>query len=294
MRRLAFAVAVALLPAGCGSASPATTMVVSPSPSVSVASGHAPTRTFTVGTSVYDFQRGKRPLTTIVYYPNNAPGPFPIVLFAHGFGGTPEAYSALLKRWASAGFVVAAPTFPHTSWGVAKPDLLDVVNQPADISAVLSSLVGLPESDGLRPLIDPSRAAVAGHSAGAITALGEFTADGPVKRDKRFIAGIVLAGNALGIGSTFSGTAAPLLFVHAADDQIVPFWTGLGAYNAVPWPRAMLKLTGNEHTDPYLAKSDKQFAVVANATMDFLRWSLYSDATARTRLLEVRGLDAHL
>jgi fermentation-respiration switch protein FrsA (DUF1100 family) len=104
----------------------------------------------------------------------------------------------------------------------------------------------------------------------------------------------VLAGNAIGVGSAFSGTAAPLLFVHAADDPVVPFWTGLGAYDAVPWPRALLKLTGQEHTAPYLSKSDKQFAVVASATVDFLRWSLYSDAAARTRLLAIHNLDAHL
>jgi fermentation-respiration switch protein FrsA (DUF1100 family) len=85
-----------------------------------------------------------------------------------------------------------------------------------------------------------------------------------------------------------------LLFVHAADDPVVPFWSGLGAYDAVPWPRALLKLTGQEHTAPYLSKSDKQFAVVAGATVDFLRWSLYSDGSARTRLLAIPNLDSHL
>jgi len=237
--------------------------------------------------------RGERSLTTTVYFPKNAAGPFPVVVFGHGFGGTPTAYSALLKRWASAGFVVAAPAFPQTSWGVAEPDLLDVVNQPADVGAVLSGLLDLPSADDLRKIINPSRAAAAGHSAGAITALGVFTDDGPERRDKRFTAGIILAGNSIGVGTAFSGTAAPLLFVHAADDPVVPFWTGLGAYDAVPWPRALLKLTGTEHTAPYLSKTDKQFAVVAAATVDFLRWSLYSDAAARDRLIAVRGLDAH-
>ena len=56
----------------------------------------------------------------------------------------------------------------------------------------------------------------------------------------------------------------------------------------------MLKLTGQEHTAPYLSKSDKQYAVVASATVDFLRWSLYDDGAARTRLLAVPNLDSHL
>lgn len=290
------ALALVLLLAGCGSAVTPVSLVVSPSPapSASTVVGHAPARTFAVGTRVVDFHRGERPLATTVYYPKNAAGPFPVVVFGHGFGGAPTAYSALLKRWAAAGFVVAAPAFPSTSWGVAKPDLLDVVNQPADVGAVLSGLTSLASADSLRKIIDPSRAAVAGHSAGAITALGVFTDDGPEKRDKRFSAGIVLAGNSIGVGTTFSGTPAPLLFVHAAGDPVVPYWTGLGAYDAVPWPRAMLKLTGQEHTAPYLSKSDKQFAVVAGATVDFLRWSLYDDPAARARLIGVAGLDSHL
>jgi dienelactone hydrolase len=296
VRRLAPAVLLAgsLLLTGCGTTTPASFVEPSPSPSASVATGHAPTRTFAVATRTLDFHRGERPLETTVYYPKNAAGPFPVVVFGHGFGGTPAAYSALLQRWASAGFVVAAPAFPHTSWGVKKPDLLDVVNQPADVGSVLSGLSALPPSDGLRKIIDPSRAAVAGHSAGAITALGVFTDDGPEKRDKRFSAGIVLAGNSIGVGTTFSGASAPLLFVHAADDPVVPYWTGLGAYDAVPWPRAMVKLTGQEHTAPYLSKSDKQFRVVAAATVDFLRWSLYNDAAAHDRLVALPNLDAHL
>jgi dienelactone hydrolase len=292
VRRLAFALALVL--AGCGTPTPASFVEPSPSPSASTVVGQAPGRTFPVGTRTLSLHRGERALETTVYYPKNAPGPFPVVIFGHGYGGTPTAYSALLKRWAAAGFVVAAPAFPHTAWGVAKPDLLDISHQPADVGAVLTGLTSLPSSDGLRKILDPARAAVAGHSAGAITAYGVFTDDGPEKRDTRFRAGIVLAGNSIGVGTTFSGTPAPLLFVHTAGDDVVPYWTALGAYDAVPWPRAMLKLPGHEHSSPYVATSDKQFAVVAAATVDFLRWSLYHDPAARTRLLAVPGLDAHL
>ncbi len=296
MKRRAFALALAsaLALAGCTTATPASFVAPSPSPSASTVVGQAPGHAFSVGTRRLAFHRGERPLETTVYYPKSGTGPFPVVIFGHGFGGTPTGYSALLKRWAAAGFVIAAPSFPRTAGGVAKPDLLDVVNQPADVGAVLTGLTSLPSSDGLRKILDPSRAAVAGHSAGAITAYGVFTDDGPVKRDKRFSAGIVMAGNSIGVGTTFSGTAAPMLFVHTAEDNVVPYWTALGAYDAVPWPRAMLKLTGREHSSPYVSKSDQQFAVVAAATVDFLRWSLYHDPAARTRLLAVPGIDAHL
>jgi fermentation-respiration switch protein FrsA (DUF1100 family) len=286
---------LALLLAGCSvAAAPPASFVGSPSPSASAPTGHAPAHAFSVATRTFSFHRGERPLETTVFYPKNGAGPFPVVVFGHGFGGAPSAYSALLKRWAAAGFVVAAPAFPHTAGGVPKPDLLDVVNQPADVGAVLSALTALPASDSLRKILDPSRAAAAGHSAGAITAFGVFTDDGPEGRDKRFRSGIVLAGNSLNVGSTFSGAAAPMLFVHCADDPVVPYWTALGAYESVPWPRAMLRLPGKEHSAPYESKADKQFAVVAAATVDFLRWSLYDDGPARLRLLAVHGLDSQL
>jgi fermentation-respiration switch protein FrsA (DUF1100 family) len=290
MRRILPLVLVCAI-AGCGSTVTSTSRAASPSPSPSVAVGHAPTHTYGVATRTLKVHRGGRPLPTTVYYPKNSSGRFPVVVFGHGFGGAPAGYAELLKRWAAAGFVVAAPAFPHTAWGVANPDLMDVVNQPADVGAVLSAL---PSDDVLGKIVDVSRAAAAGHSAGAITALGVFTDDGPEGRDKRFRAGIVLAGNSLGVGSTFSGVAAPMLFVHTADDPVVPFWTGLGAYDAVPWPRALLKLTGSEHTAPYVSRWDKQFAVVAAATVDFLRWALYADPAARDRLAAVRGIDDHL
>src|SRR5207245_982575 len=41
--------------------------------------------------------------------PASAAGPFPLVVFAHGFAVTPAIYSNLLQSWARAGYVVAAP-----------------------------------------------------------------------------------------------------------------------------------------------------------------------------------------
>ncbi|HLY83662.1 MAG TPA: hypothetical protein VKQ71_11785, partial [Acidimicrobiales bacterium] len=71
---------------------------------------------------------GSRTLTTIVRYPadglaaapetqaatpSHAGGPFPLIVFAHGYDSSPAVYAALLHAWASAGYVVAAPEFPR-------------------------------------------------------------------------------------------------------------------------------------------------------------------------------------
>jgi fermentation-respiration switch protein FrsA (DUF1100 family) len=229
----------------------------------------APAGDFAVGTRTLDLRRGAaRPLPTTVWYPEDGDGPFPLILFSHGFTGTPADYAPVLRDWAEAGFVVAAPSYPHTARGVADLDPFDVMNQPDDASYVISRLL---ERDRT---IDPDRIAAAGHSAGGITTIGLFSGD----RDDRLIAGAVLAGR-LVLPAPFAGSPAPLLFVHGRLDRTVPYAAGLAAFNAVPWPKAMLSVTGAGH----VAIASELGPVVATTT-DFWRWSLYGDETAQRRL----------
>jgi len=240
--------------------------------------GRAPTTSYAVEQRHLALQRGKaRPLPTTVWAPAaGKPGPFPLILFSHGLTSEPSAYAKLLSAWAKAGFVVAAPAFPHTSHGVAHLDPLDVANQPADASYVISQLIALNSKagDALHGRIDTTRIAAAGHSAGGITTIGMFTSN----RDSRLDAGIVLAGAQV-LAVPFSGPAAPLLFVHGKLDNTVPYAGGLAAFKAVPWSRAMLTVTKGGHV-----AIATDFAPVIATTTDFLRWSLYGDATAKARL----------
>ena len=86
-----------------------------------------------------------RHIATTIYYPTNlapseqnpkpkaAPGPFPLVVFAHGYAIDAAAYEPLLRDLAAGGFVVAAPDFPGTSTaydgGAIRSDSLQ---QPGD------------------------------------------------------------------------------------------------------------------------------------------------------------------
>ena len=218
-----------------------------------------------------DFQRGKdRPLPTTVWYPTEGDGPFPLIVFSHGLTSEPSAYAAVLRAWAEAGFVVAAPKFPHTHYRTNEFDALDVINQPADVSEVITRMLAT-DADGL---IDPRRIAAAGHSAGGITTIGLFSGN----RDDRLTAAVVMSGRQV-LNLPFAGDPAPMLFVHGKLDKTVPYRDGLAAFNAVPWPKAMMAVTEGGHV-----AITKDFEPVIATTTDFLRYALYGDAAAKSRL----------
>ncbi|SCL13305.1 alpha/beta hydrolase family protein [Micromonospora inyonensis] len=275
--------------------SPAAEPSTTATPAAEAPRGRAPEKAFAIGVRQLTLNRdGDRPLPVTLWYPargesggtakRSAPaagGRFPVVVFSHGLSARPADYAALLTRWAAAGFVVAAPTFPNTSRGAAQVNPLDVLNQPADVSYVLTEVLALDgrAGDPLRGRLATDRVAAAGHSAGGVTTIGLFT----LGRDERLGSGVVLAGTALGVGSAFAGTAAPQLFVHGELDEVVDYSAGRAAYDRVPWPKAMLSLPRGDHGRALLADG-ASLRVVADTTVEFLRWSLYGDDTAKRRL----------
>src|SRR6476469_7805203 len=71
-----------------------------------------------------------------------AGGPHPLIVFAHGFALTPGTYSRLLRAWTRAGYVVAAPVFPlEDANAPGGPDESDLINEPQDVSVVISRLL---------------------------------------------------------------------------------------------------------------------------------------------------------
>ncbi|MEV4542837.1 alpha/beta hydrolase family protein [Micromonospora echinaurantiaca] len=303
-RRTPALLACALLTAGLvgcsGDTGPARPQAVptqtpaATTPAPRVPAGTAPERAFAVGVRQLKLNRdGDRPLPVTVWYPaagkaggepersaGAADGRFPVVMFSHGLGGRPADYETLLTRWAAAGFVVAAPTFPHTSRGT-DTNVLDVLNQPADVSYALTQVLALDgkAGDPLRGRLAGDRVAAAGHSAGGVTTIGLFTAG----RDERLDAGVVFAGTALGVGTAFAGAAAPQLFVHGEADEVVQYAAGKEAYDKVPWPKAMLSLSNGDHGRALLSDG-ATLRVVSDTTVEFLRWTLYGDEAAKRRI----------
>jgi fermentation-respiration switch protein FrsA (DUF1100 family) len=201
-----------------------------------------------------------------------ASGPFPLVVFGHGFDVTPAPYARLLAAWTRAGFVVAAPIFPRTNPAApGGPDEADLVNQPADMSLVITRMLAASQSPGnpLDGVIDPARVAVAGQSDGGDAALA--VADDPRFRDRRVRAAVILSGAEIPFvaGYTVPRGAPPLLACQGSADTINPPAAALAFFAGAPRPKFLLTLVGAGHLPPYSA-AEPQLGIVERVTVAFL------------------------
>jgi predicted dienelactone hydrolase len=232
-----------------------------------------------------------RHLPTTVYLPSAAGGApsgrnLPWLVFLHGFGVTPATYDQLLRSWAAAGFAVAAPTLPLTSGtGSAPADEADMVNEPADVTFLISSLLRLSAAPtgALSGRLDPSRIAVAGHSDGSDVA---FTSGYSTRfRDPRVRAVVDLSGELpTGMGP-FAPRAAgpPLLMVVSDSDEYVPFAHSQELYAARCCDKWWVELHGVAHLPPF-AGQEPWATVARNVTIDFLHRELAGEAVPSGQL----------
>jgi predicted dienelactone hydrolase len=212
-----------------------------------------------------------RPVTTYLLYPPAADrAPWPLVVFGHGFATTPFRYRRLLRAWAAAGYLVAAPLFPlgnaHAPGG---PDESDIVNQPRDMGFVISRLLAASASSAspLHDLVDPKRIAVAGQSDGAETAFA--TAYERPWHDRRVRAAVILSGAELGRHVGLVSHTAPLLAVQGTADRINPPVYTHHLFHAVCRPKFLLLLGRAGHLGPYTVRGPR-LAAVEHVSIAFL------------------------
>ena len=237
----------------------------------------------------------RRSFLTIVRYPAAAPGqnpgPFPLIVFGHGFAVSPAPYARLLDAWARAGYVVAAPVFPvENADHPGGPDEHDLPNQPGDMSLVITDLSDRTVSGSAPPagLVDPRRVAVTGQSDGGDTALA--AAYDPAVLDNRVRAAMILSGAEDPFAAPFAmpSDGPPLLAVQGTADTINPPGDTYAFYRHAARPKILLKLLGAGHLRPY-TEPGPQLHAVERTTIAFLDWRFKHRPAALRALLAARS-----
>jgi predicted dienelactone hydrolase len=174
-----------------------------------------------------------------------------LIVFAHGLDSDGFVYDPLLQQWVERGFVVVAPTFPLSNIAAAGGDTAkDLVNQPGDMSFVLTQVLALSKQSGnlLSGMIDPRRIAAVGHSLGAMTVLA--WTENTCCEDPRVDAAVIIDGTEtpFGKGRFFAGRrATPILVLHGTADRTIPYSHGKRIYADAKTPKFFVSLIGAPH-----------------------------------------------
>jgi predicted dienelactone hydrolase len=212
-----------------------------------------------------------RILVTDLLSPVGATGPLPLIVFAHGWNSDPSHYTPLLDAWASAGYLVAAPTFPDSTDTTPGEPVSDYADQARDLSFVITSFL-----DGLVPgvpVINPHRIAAAGHSDGgtdvALMALNPAYADPRVKAYLSLSSEIPAGVD----GPWGTPTAGSLLVAVGTADEYGLFPNSTQVYQTADMVKAFITVSGGDHLDTFVADTP-QAAAVRDETVRFLQAAL--------------------
>ena len=208
-------------------------------------------------------QKRNRKIPIKIYYPDD-PGPFPIILYSHGLGGSREGKKYLGKFWASHGYVGIFMTHFGSDRSLidltksrqeiiqalreAARSLKAQLDRPRDVTSVIDSLIHLPDMvPQLKGKLDRARIGISGHSFGAFTTLVSAGAWADITRkksntvvlDNRPVAFLAMSPQAVRLGFDPKGVFAEINR---------PVMTMTGSKDTDPIRR---ELTGKDRLQPY-------------------------------------------
>jgi dienelactone hydrolase len=167
-------------------------------------------------------------------------GPYPVVLFSHGFGGERLYYSNLLAGMASWGYVVVSADYLERGLAAQSLGLKSTPTAAFDRSIMLRSLTvveAASEDAGvLHGTVDPSKVAAVGHSAGGGTAFNALD-------DPRVATAIGWAP----VAPAGAPSKKPVMLIGAEGDRAVLPRTVAHEFAAFPGPRSLVEISGEGH-----------------------------------------------
>ena len=173
--------------------------------------------------------------------PASTKGPYPVVLFSHGYGGERLYYSALLTGIASWGFVVVSADYYER--GLAAQALGTNTKPTAafDSSVMASSLAAVERASSdptsvLHGVANPNEVAAVGHSAGGGTAFDAL--------DGSHVA------TAIGwapVGPVGTPSKKPVMLIGAEGDDVVPPASVRHTYDSFVGPKSLIEISGEGH-----------------------------------------------
>ena len=177
-------------------------------------------------------------------------GPWPLVVFSHGYGGIRFQSFFLTEHLATRGFVVIAPDHPgntlldFTELGDDEATAQSAMDRPLDV--IFAAERALAGALGPTPPIDPAQVAVAGHSFGGWTSLEV------ARRDARFRVVVPLAPG-FRAGSTpdfVAELARPIALFGGSRDETCPFASDQRVpYDLAQPPKVLVRVDEAGHLD---------------------------------------------
>lgn len=168
----------------------------------------------------------KRTLKGTVWFPKGKSIDHPLIIFSHGFGSYHQGCRHIAQYLARNGYMVAAVNFPLSNMfsPADVPQLLDVVNQPGDVSAVIDHMLALNNdpTNAIHQRIDATKIGAMGLSLGGLTtALATFHPD---LKDARIQAAVMMAPPLEAFSDEFyaSNPNVNALVISGTMDRIVP------------------------------------------------------------------------
>ncbi|HEY4929518.1 MAG TPA: dienelactone hydrolase family protein [Acidimicrobiales bacterium] len=173
--------------------------------------------------------------------PASTHGPYPIVLFSHGYGGERLYYSNLLTGIASWGYVVVSADYLERGLAAQALNVTTTPTAAQDSSVMRSSLTAVESASAdpaspLHGVADPKRVAAVGHSAGGGTAFDAL--DSPA---------VATAVGWAPVPPSGAPSSKPVMLIGAEGDTVVTPPNVKKSYEEFRGPKALVEISGEGH-----------------------------------------------